>query len=81
MNKRCICILVRLCTLTGVLASRTENNSTTNISPTNVFSTTEHNASCGQVTNVIVQGGGGGVVGPQGERGPPGEPGPAGPTG
>ena len=35
----------------------------------------------GQVTNVIIQGGGAGVVGPQGERGPPGETGPAGPTG
>jgi hypothetical protein len=38
-------------------------------------------ASCGQVTNVIVHGGG--AAGPQGERGPPGHglTGPAGQTG
>jgi hypothetical protein len=42
----------------------------------------EHNkdgAGCGQVTNVIVHGGG--AAGPQGERGPLGLTGPAGPTG
>ena len=41
-------------------------------------STKIEDASCGQVTNVYVQGGGSGVAGPQGEkgeRGPPGVPG------
>ena len=40
--------------------------------------THREDASCGQVTNVFVQGGGSGVAGPQGEkgeRGPPGVPG------
>lgn len=45
---------------------------------TRVNIATEPNAGCGQVTNVIIQGGGGGVVGPQGERG---RTGPTGPTG
>ena len=61
--------------------SATDNDSATNSSSVNVFSSTQRNASCGQVTNVIIQGGGGGVVGPQGERGPPGPAGPDGETG
>jgi hypothetical protein len=48
--------------------------------PRNTSVVNVHNAtSCGQVTNVIVQGGG--VAGPQGERGPTGLTGPAGPRG
>ena len=45
-----------------------------------VISTTR-DAGCEHVTNVIVQGGGSGVVGPQGERGRTGPHGPAGPAG
>ena len=84
------------CTI-ALSISATENDSATNSSSVNVFSSTQRNVSYGQVTNVIIQGGGGGVVGPQGGRGPPGpkeklhgltgpagppgQPGPAGPAG
>ena len=61
------------CTGEALPRSAAENSSFVNAS------TTERNASCGLVTtNVIIQGVGIGVAGPQGERGPAG---PAGPTG
>lgn len=44
----------------------TTDNGSTNSSAVNVVSTTDREASCGQVTNVIVQGGGNGVAGPPG---------------
>ena len=77
-------MLISIVTLTGTALPRSSahNGSASNSSSVNVFSTTERNASCGQVTNVIIQGGGaGGVVGPQGERGPVGPTGPVGLTG
>jgi hypothetical protein len=78
------CFIAISITHTGgeALPKGTENDS--GITSNSTVTTIEHSkddARCGQVTNVIVQGGGGGVMGPQGEGGPPGPAGKTGPAG
>ena len=64
-----------LFTIGEALPTNAENDNKSNSSRLAIVTEHKGDAGCstsGQVTNVIIQGGGGGVVGPQGERGLPG---------